>query len=61
LKASKPGDRLIAVATEQHVGGKTALYEITVIEEKSGELIANSQNLVYRKNEWFVSPEDKNA
>jgi acyl-CoA thioesterase len=59
LKASKPGDQLVAVAMEKHVGGKTALYEITVIEGKSGELIAKSQNLVYRKNEWFVSPEDK--
>ncbi len=25
LKASKPGDQLIAVAKEQHVGGKTSL------------------------------------
>jgi len=59
MKASKPGDHLIAVAKETHAGGKTALYDITVIEEKSGELIAKSQNLVYRKREWFVSPEDK--
>ena len=59
LKASKPGDQLIAVAKEQHVGVKTALYEITVIEGKSGDLISKSQNLVYRKNEWFVSPEDR--
>jgi acyl-CoA thioesterase len=59
MKASKPGDHLIAVAKEKHAGGKTALYDIAVIEEKSGELIAKSQNLVYRKREWFVSPEDK--
>ena len=59
MKASKPGDHLIAVAKETHAGGKTALYDITVIEEKSGELIAKSQNLVYRKREWFVSPENK--
>lgn len=56
LKASKPGDRLVAEAKEKHLGGKTALYDITVVEEESGELIAKSQNLVYRKREWFVSP-----
>ena len=56
LKASRPGDQLVAEANEKHLGGKTALYDITVVEEKSGELIAKSQNLVYRKDEWFVSP-----
>ena len=54
LKATKPGDELVAEAEEQHVGGRTALYEITVIEQRSGELVARSQNLVYRKREWFV-------
>jgi len=58
LRASKPGDHLVAEATEVHVEGRTALYEITVVEKKSGELVAKSQDLVYRKREWFVPPED---
>ncbi|MGA1826305.1 MAG: hotdog fold thioesterase [bacterium] len=54
LKASKLGDHLVAEAKEQHAGGRTALYEITIVNEKSGDLIAKSQNLVYRKREWFI-------
>ncbi|MFC1828491.1 PaaI family thioesterase [Thermodesulfobacteriota bacterium] len=57
LRASKPGDYLIAEAKEQHAGGRTALYDITVVDQKSGKLVAKSQNLVYRKREWFVPPE----
>jgi acyl-CoA thioesterase len=58
LKATGPGDRLVAEAREAHAGGRTALYEIEVRDERTGELVAKSQNLVYRKNEWFV-PEDR--
>jgi len=58
LRASKPGDHLVAEAKEVHVEGRTALYEITVVEKKSGEMVAKSQDLVYRKREWFVPPED---
>jgi acyl-CoA thioesterase len=54
LKATTPGDRLVAEAREQHAGGRTALYEIAVVDQRSGELVAQSQNLVYRKSEWFV-------
>ncbi|MGA1870519.1 MAG: PaaI family thioesterase [bacterium] len=54
LKPSKKGDHLVAEAKEQHAGGRTALYDITVVDEKTGDLIAKSQNLVYRKREWFV-------
>jgi acyl-CoA thioesterase len=55
LKATRPGDRLVAEAREQHAAGPTALYEITIREEGSGELVARSQDLVYRKKEWFVA------
>ena len=58
LKATRPGDQLEAEAREQHAGGRTALYEITVVDKQSGELVASSQNLVYRRNEWFV-PRDE--
>ena len=58
LRASMPGDHLVAEAREQHAGGRTALYEITIRDERSGELVARSQDLVYRKREWFVSPEE---
>ena len=55
LKATKAGDQLIAEAREQHLGGRTALYEITVIEQGTGQLVAKSQAMVYRKQEWFVA------
>lgn len=56
LNPSKVGDHLVAEAKECHLGGRTGLYEITVVEEKSGTLIARSQDLVYRKKQWFVAP-----
>ena len=58
LNPSKVGDRLVAEAKECHLGGRTGLYEITVVEEKTGTLIARSQDLVYRKKAWFVMPDD---
>ena len=54
LNPSKVGDRLVAEAKECHLAGRTGLYEITVTEAASGTLIARSQDLVYRKKEWFV-------
>ena len=57
LSPSKAGDRLVAEAKECHLGGRTGLYEITVTEQTSGTLIARSQDLVYRKKEWFVPRE----
>lgn len=54
LKATKPGDRLVAEAIEQSESGPMALYDITIKDEKTGELVAKSQDLVYRKKEWFV-------
>jgi len=47
---STTGDRLIAEANEQHLGGRTALYHIEVRTE-SGKLVASCQGLVYRKRE----------
>lgn len=57
LKASTSGDRLVAEAREQHTSGPTALYDITIRDERTGELVAKSQDLVYRKKEWFVPKE----
>ena len=54
LQASQPGDVLVAEAKERFVGGPTALYDITVINRSTGELIAKSQDMVYRKKQWFV-------
>ena len=61
LSETRPGDRLVAEAREEHAGGRTALYSITVREENSGRLVAKSQDLVYRKHQWFVAQasEDK--
>ena len=54
LKASAVGDRLVAEAREVHAGGRTALYDIQVHNERTGDVLARSQDLVYRKKEWFV-------
>lgn len=53
LKATKPGDQLVAEAIEQNQNGRTALYDI-IVKDQNGELVAKSQNLVYRKKEWFI-------
>ena len=60
LKATKAGDQLIAEAREQHLGGRTALYEITVTERETGQLVAKSQAMVYRKREWFAASAERN-
>ncbi|MCF8104895.1 MAG: hotdog fold thioesterase [Desulfohalobiaceae bacterium] len=54
LRASRPGDRLVAEAREVHAGGRTAVYDIEVKNAETGEVIARSQDLVYRKKEWFI-------
>jgi acyl-CoA thioesterase len=54
LKATNSGDRLIAEATEQTAAGPIALYDITIRDDRTGDLVAKSQDLVYRKKEWFV-------
>ena len=53
LKATKPGDQLVAEAIEQHQSGRTALYDI-IVRDQTGEMVAKSQNLVYRKKEWSM-------
>jgi acyl-CoA thioesterase len=56
LRAARVGEHLVAEAREQHMGGATALYEITVTASEDSQLVAKSQALVYRKREWFVTP-----
>jgi acyl-CoA thioesterase len=58
LKPSFPGDRLVAEAREIHKGRRTSVYDITVINEATRDLIAKSQDQAYRKKEWIV-PENK--
>lgn len=47
IRASKPGDRLTATATEEHLGRRTASYRVTV-EDQRGKLVAVTQGLVFR-------------
>jgi len=54
LKATTAGDHLLAEAIEQAAAGPTALYDISIRNAQTGELVAKSQDLVYRKKEWFV-------
>ena len=58
LKATTSGDRLVAEAEEQTAAGPIALYDITIRNDRTGELVAKSQDLVYRKKEWFAARDD---
>ena len=58
LKASRVGDQLVAEAQEVQVGGRTGLYEVTIRDRRTGDLIAKSQNVIYRTREWFVPAEE---
>ena len=58
LNPSRVGDRLVAEARECHLKGPTGLYEITVVEETTGTIIARSQDLVYRQKQWFVAEKE---
>ena len=58
LKATGSGDRLIAEAEEQTAAGPIALYDIIIRDDRTGELVAKSQDLVYRKKEWFVAKDN---
>jgi acyl-CoA thioesterase len=54
LRPANVGDHLVAEAKEVHLGGVTALYDISVIEKTSGKSIAKCQAMVYRKRETFA-------
>ena len=54
LRPTKAGDHLVAEAREVHLGGATALYDIVVTEQNSGQCIAKSQATVYRKRAPFI-------
>ena len=56
LKASRPGDHLVAEARKIQGGGRTAVYTITVREAAGGTVIACKQATVYRRKQWFVEP-----
>lgn len=58
IKPSYSGDRLMAEAKEVHNGRKTSLYDIRVVNETTGELIAKSQDQAYRLNDRFVPDSD---
>jgi acyl-CoA thioesterase len=54
LKPSYSGDHLVAEAKEEHNGKRTSLYNIKIYNEKTGELVAISQDQAYKMNQWFV-------
>jgi len=55
LNATTSGDQLIAEAEEQTTNGPVALYDISIRNDRTGEIVAKSQDLAYRKKEWFVA------
>lgn len=56
LKATAPGDRLVAECREIEQSGPIALYDITIARPESEELVAKIQAMVYRKRDHFVPP-----
>ena len=58
LQTTKSGDRLVAEATEQSTSGPIGLYDISIKNALTGDIVAKSQDLVYRKKEWFVPREE---
>jgi len=48
IKPLKPGDRIIATATEQNCSNKIGIYEVR-IEKENGELVALFKGTVFRK------------
>lgn len=58
MRATRPGTTLIATAQENDMNGPIGLYDISVVELESGELIAELQATIYRKKTWYVPRED---
>jgi acyl-CoA thioesterase len=56
LKPSRAGDRLVAEARLRHEGGPTVLYAVSIKDARTGELVARSEDLAYRRKSWFVAP-----
>jgi acyl-CoA thioesterase len=58
LDTVQVGTRLIAEATEEHLGRRTGLYLMTVTDQ-TGKLVASCRGIAYRKNVWFAGgPEE---
>ncbi|MCC6444296.1 MAG: hydroxyphenylacetyl-CoA thioesterase PaaI [Armatimonadetes bacterium] len=50
MKATVPGARLTATASEETLTRRTGLYRITV-EDETGDLVSVAEGLVYRKKD----------
>jgi acyl-coenzyme A thioesterase PaaI-like protein len=46
LRACRPGDRLLATAEREHLGGRLGLYRITVVRLPDRELVAVAEGQV---------------
>ncbi|RNB77834.1 hotdog fold thioesterase [Brevibacillus panacihumi] len=57
LAAAMKGNRLVATATEEKKNNRTAWYRIRVESEHG--LVATLDALAYRKNEYFVEPDEE--
>ena len=57
LRATQAGDMLVAEAREQALNGPIGVYDIIVVEQNSGEHVAQIQAMIYRKREWFIPEE----
>ena len=57
MRAARAGDHLVAECRERDLNGPIGLYDIVIRRAESDELVMQCQATVYRKREWFVSPE----
>jgi acyl-CoA thioesterase len=46
VKATRPGDRLIAEATPVHIGKRVSLWNM-IVRNDSGEIVSSAQGLAY--------------
>lgn len=57
MEAAKPGDRIVARATEVRRNFRTGFYRIEIFHEQN--LIATMDAVAYRKDHYFIDVEDE--
>ncbi|MCP3739450.1 hotdog fold thioesterase [Rossellomorea sp. BNER] len=56
MESAKPGDKIVARATELKRNFRTGFYSIEILHEN--HLIASMDAISYRKNQYFVEVEE---
>lgn len=58
MESAKPGDKLVARATEVKRNYRTGFYRIEVFHEEN--LIATMEAMSYRKDHYFIEIDERN-